>query len=104
QFGLPIRPVVIPPRSWLEATKVFNVLRMLTRDPDPQKRSAVAPTLSDHEMAILKGMEPVWSDSNRNLQTTIEHLYGNHVTLFEESYCDEGVAFNSGPFDGLPTA
>ena len=27
QFGLPIRPVVLPPREWLKTTRVFEILR-----------------------------------------------------------------------------
>ena len=104
QFGLPIRPVVMPPKAWLESTSVFSILRMVTRDPEPQKKGPLAPTLSDHEMAVLKGIEPVWTNSRKNLQATIEHLYRTRIELFDEAYCDEGIAFNSGPFDGLPSA
>jgi leucyl-tRNA synthetase len=104
QFGLPIRPVVMPPREWLEKTSVFGVLQELTKDPEPHKRSPMAPTLSDREMAILKAIEDIWTANNRDSYATIEHLYRQHVFLFEEAYCGEGIAFNSGPFDGLPTA
>jgi leucyl-tRNA synthetase len=103
-FGLPIRPVVLPPRGWLEKTNVFEMARMLTRDPDPSARGPVAETLSDEEMAVLKALEPVWHERDKDLGAAVEHLYRHYVALFDEAFCGEGVAFNSGPYDGLPTA
>ncbi len=104
QFALPIVPVVLPPRRWLEETKVFEIVQMLTRDPAPAKHSQVAPTLSDTEMQVLKALEPIWTGREDDRHQAVEYLYRNHVGLFADAYCDEGTAINSGPFDGLPTA
>src|SRR5947208_4275343 len=50
QFGLPIVPVVLPPRAWLEKTSVHALAQKLTSDPTPGAHGQLAETLSDYEM------------------------------------------------------
>jgi leucyl-tRNA synthetase len=104
QFGLPIRPVVVPPRDWFEQTELFHVVRKLTRDRPRGAAAQQAETLSDREMAILKALEPLWTGRDEDLPVIVQRLYRTHAGLFGEAYCGEGAAFNSGLFDGLPTA
>jgi leucyl-tRNA synthetase len=108
EFDLPIRPVVMPPRSWLKTTRVYETLERIKAEDDPtinmvRNPQANVPTLdqSDYYVAslALRLWEPLGKDPNR----IAEQLYRNKVEIFE-CFADEGVAMNSGPFDGLPTA
>ena len=40
----------------------------------------------------------------RDPDMVTELLYRNHPSLFNECFTDDGIAINSGPFDGLHTA
>jgi leucyl-tRNA synthetase len=53
---------------------------------------------------VLKALEPIWSEQKKDLLAAVEHLYREHVTLFSEAFVGEGLAFNSGPYNGTPTA
>jgi leucyl-tRNA synthetase len=102
-FMLPIVPVVLPPRKWLTDSPMYELAEKLTSDPIPGGPRTYADTLSDYEMEVLKGLEPIWSEQKRDLPAVVETLYRQHADLFPEAFCDEGIAFNSGAFDGLPT-
>jgi leucyl-tRNA synthetase len=104
QFDLPIVPVVLPPRSWLQQTGVYALAQKLTSDPTPGGHGQLAQTLSDYEMSVLKALEPVWTEHKKDLAAAVEHLYRAHVKLFPEAFVGDGVAFNSGHNDGLATA
>jgi leucyl-tRNA synthetase len=73
QFQLPIVPVVLPPRSWLEGTSVFRAMSVLGES------AAKSP------------------------YREIEDHYRNQVEKFQEVFTGDGTAINSGPFDGLDT-
>ncbi len=111
QFRLPIRPVVLPPAAWLMQTEVYKVLSKLENKdgmsavagsltrPDPR-----AETLSQFDVEVLGRALKIWKNEGSDpLKVTIS-FYKNHTHLFAECYVAEGIAFNSGSFDGMPTA
>jgi leucyl-tRNA synthetase len=99
QFKLRIVPVVLPPRSWLEKCSVYALAERLTREAGRREE-----TLSNYEMSVLQALEPLWNEQKKDLLAAVEQLYRDHVELFTEAYVGEGVAFNSGAYDGTPTA
>ncbi len=112
QFKLPIRPVLVPPRDWLEGTKVFEFLQEQFEEKKPAK-SAVNPvsgddslpaTLSLKEMTILKKGMSLWKRHRPDLGKVLEQLYLNHLEHFSQAFTGDGTAVNSGRFDGLSTA
>ncbi len=106
QYRLPIRPVVMPPKSWLEKTKVHQTLSKLNGDEFlSYKAKEISPdTLTNSEMKVLTKTMPIWDQAGRSLLRVTEHLYRFHVEMFEDCFSDEGIAINSGTFNGRPTA
>ena len=96
QFQLPIRPVVLPPQSWLEGTNVYHVLADGNGGSDS--------TLPPADRAILNQARDLCKESGREPIKVIEELYRKHIELFSEVFTGEGKAFNSGAFDGLETS
>ena len=108
-FNLPIRPVVLPPKSWIEQTDVFKILHRFCTDPvageafsgrpDPQ-----ATTLSQEEAAVVGRMTPMIMAGKVHPYAMADDIYRHSIKLFAQCYAGEGVAFNSGSFNGLTTA
>jgi leucyl-tRNA synthetase len=113
QFGLPIRPVVEPSQEWLCATEVFKCLQGMESGQDetfqvgteqPPTQSETVDTLPAHELILIRTLSSEAMKGNHDLQKIIRVVYHKHPDLFAEAFTGEGVAFNSDPFDGLPTA
>jgi leucyl-tRNA synthetase len=106
QYRLPIRPVVMPPKAWLEKTKIHQTLAKLNGEAfltyTTKERSP--DTLTNSEMTVLSKTMPIWEQSGQNLMRVTEHLYRFHVEMFSDCFSDEGIAINSGTFNGRPTA
>jgi leucyl-tRNA synthetase len=96
QFGLPIRPVVLPPESWLASTHAYRVLGSMDTG-----RSA--PTLPPAEAAILDQACVVGERFGGDPMKVVDYLYRNQVELFAEVFTGDGTAINSGSFNGLDT-
>jgi leucyl-tRNA synthetase len=110
QFGLPIRPVVLPPAGWFKTSKVQEVLEKMWSGADPRFNAAHlvnpkpgSPTLSQFEVAVIGFASRLIDRLGKNPAKVAEHIYRQRVELFE-CFTDDGTAINSGPFDGLPTA
>ncbi len=110
EFRLPIRPVVAPPQPWLEKTKVHGILQKMWAGADPRFNTAHlqepkpgTATLSQFEVAVIGFASRLIDKLGKNPAKVTEHIYRQRVELFE-CFADEGVAVNSGPFDGLSTA
>ncbi|MBM3992593.1 MAG: leucine--tRNA ligase [Planctomycetes bacterium] len=108
-YNLPIRPVVLPPKDWLEATKVFKVLQRFFKDPHYSAGMALikdpkVSTLSQDEAALLGRMTSLLVRGFDNPLTMTEEIYRSWITTFAECFSDEGTAINSGSFTGQPTA
>lgn len=108
-FKLPIRPVVMPPKEWLETTDAFKVLLKLCGDPrfaSVQEGSTAAQaveTLYQMEAAVLGKITPLVVTGQKDPQKLVEHLYRFAIELFTECFSGEGTAINSGSFNGLTT-
>lgn len=108
-FRLPIKPVVLPPHAWFEATRAFSIVRKLSGDPRvkewrPGHPNAGAETLVKHEADILKKILPMLQADNADPVKIVESLYRYSHELVPECYADEGIAINSASFNGLSTA
>jgi leucyl-tRNA synthetase len=111
EFGLPIRPVVMPPSDWLQHTEVFRLLSKLCASDDPRARAVElvkpdpdAETLTQFEVEVLIRAARACEVEGNDALKVAEHFYRQHTGLFSECYASEGIAFQSGSFDGLPTA
>ena len=112
QFELPIRPVVMPPAAWLKECKVYQMAEenLPSMDPrfevGPAKTTAgsLPPTLSMDEMGLLQRVVTLWDQAGRNLLQVIALAYRSHAGLFPEAFTADGIAINSGSFNGLSTA
>ncbi|MCI0377779.1 MAG: leucine--tRNA ligase, partial [Gemmataceae bacterium] len=111
QFQLPIRAVVMPPAEWLAKTKVYSVVQKMLAGSDPlysQKHmdapSPGAATLSQFEVQVIRRAGRFVSAQPRDPQKYAEQVYRDAVELFEECFVGEGVAINSGTFNGQTTA
>jgi leucyl-tRNA synthetase len=108
EFDLPIRPVVMPPRSWLKTTRVYQTLERIKAEDDPtidvlRNPQANVPTLDQADYYVASLALRLWEPLGKDPARIAEQLYRNKVEIFE-CFADEGMAINSGPFDGLPTA
>jgi leucyl-tRNA synthetase len=110
QYKLPIRPVVLPPAEWLQGTDVYKACHDMEKDLDPtyevgqgKADQPSGPTLSPRLAKVLRLAMDVWNDKHNDPLQITEQLYRKHPELFGESFTGNGRAFNSGPFDGLPT-
>ncbi len=108
-FKLPIRPVVLPPREWFEKTEVFKTIVSMGVDsrfkaPLEGKSDHLAETLHKFEADIVEKVAQTWQTQGADAHKIIDNLYRQSIELFEECYCDEGTAINSGPFNGQTTA
>jgi leucyl-tRNA synthetase len=116
EFRLPIRPVVRPPLEWLRNTKVYCTLSRINIDREetlevgqPRKDrlaevEAVLPaTLPPGEAAIVRSAILAWGRAGGDPDKVVEVLYKETPECFEESFTGDGVAMNSGTFDGLAT-
>ncbi|MCI0640345.1 MAG: leucine--tRNA ligase [Gemmataceae bacterium] len=111
QFRLPIRPVVMPPAAWLAKTKVFGVVHKMLSGSDPlysQKHmdapSPGAATLSQFEVQVIRRAGRFVSAQPRDPHKYAEQVYRDAVELFDECFVGDGVAMNSGSFNGQTTA
>lgn len=101
QFHLPIRPVVMPPAEWFNECKVWSILDdNLVERAGSERQPA---TLTMKEMHLLTAAEGVWEQSRCNVSTAITLLYAQHADLFPEAFTGNGIAINSGAFNGLAT-
>jgi leucyl-tRNA synthetase len=97
QFRLPIRPVVLPPESWLASTHVHRVLGSTDTGDS-------APTLPPADAAIWSQARGIWERFGSDPMKVVDYLYRNHVELFAEVFIGDGTAMNSGTFNDLDTA
>lgn len=109
RFKLPIRPVVLPTKRWLEESKVFKILKKMGVDPrftadKLSQPESNAETLNRLEVEVLSKSVRYWDLSGQDVYKVIEYLYRNHAETFPECFADEGIVINSGEFDGLTTA
>lgn len=111
EYNLPIRAVVIPPVEWLRCTRVYKNLQDMERKNAPRTAaddSVIAheppPTLSPSCGAIIRrGAIQMLEQHGGDVDQAVAELYRTHANVFDEVYTCDGIAFNSGPFDGLPT-
>jgi leucyl-tRNA synthetase len=108
-FNLPIRPVVMPPNAWFEQTPVFKTLCKMGIDPRFTITSILQPdqgaeTLHKYELDIVKKASKIWDDMGHDSHRLAEFLYQHSIDLFEDCFCGEGIAFQSGSFNGKSTA
>jgi len=108
-FKLPIRPVVLPPRSWLEASNVCQTLARLAHDSRFTPESLLtndpkADTIPHIDAEILKRASRMWDEAGNDISQLTELLYRFSIELFGQCYADEGTAINSGSFNGQTTA
>ena len=106
-FRLPIRPVVMPPKAWLEATTPFKILLKFCNDPRLAAIQAGDPraeTLFQDEAAVLDRVTPLIAAGNKSPDTLVEYLYRHSAPIFGECFSGDGTAINSGTFNGQPTA
>ena len=103
-FKLPIRPVVLPPRAWLEETKTYELVCKLCGNPTIGHPNPAGVTLHTDEAAVLKKVMPLLTATDPDPLKMIDYLYRHAIELFEECFADEGTAINSGSFNGETTA
>ncbi|MFO0967877.1 MAG: class I tRNA ligase family protein [Gemmataceae bacterium] len=110
QFKLPVQPVVKPPQDWLKKTTVFGVVHRMTTGKDQRyseqhlaRPITGAETLSQQEVTIVGRATRIARSVGMDALKITEQLYLQHVDLFDECFVDDGVAINSGAFDGLAT-
>jgi leucyl-tRNA synthetase len=102
-FDLPIRPVVLPPREWLAESDAANILSRLMSQGAVDMPSPDASTMSLVEANVLNMSLHYQKRFGGDQIGMIEQFYRERVELFD-CYSDDGVAINSGEFDGTPTA
>jgi leucyl-tRNA synthetase len=100
---LPIRPVVLPSRAWLKDSMAFRILVKLVTQGSMETPSPDATTLSQVEASILNQTLSYRKRFGGDQLGMVEQLYRDRVDLFD-CFADEGLAINSGVFDGAPTA
>jgi len=115
QFHLPIRPVVRPPDDWFRATSVYRNLEHLDKEQEQEDLlEGVAPpgsapgdvlpqTLSQRTTKVIGKASRVWERMGKDPLKVTAWLYLENADAFDAVFVDEGVAFNSGEFDGLTT-
>ncbi len=108
RFKLPIRPVVLPTKRWFEESRVLAVLKKMGVDPRFTENKLTQPesnaeTLNRLEVEVLSKSVRYWDAFGHDVYKVIEQLYRHHVEIFPECFADEGIAINSGSFDGLTT-
>ncbi|MBY0525629.1 MAG: class I tRNA ligase family protein [Gemmataceae bacterium] len=113
QFHLAIRTVVMPPTKWLEETSVFAACKNLDKEPGGSLEGVAPPaagssfeqpqTMSERTIRLLGKASRVWEKFHHDPLRVTEFLYRESADQFDEVYTDDGIAFNSGSFDGLPT-
>jgi leucyl-tRNA synthetase len=110
QFRLPIKPVVRPTPEWLRATTMYRYLKSQVQPPQEaaEAESSVVPlepppTLSPSTARDLSRTRQVVTRHAGDLQKAAEELYETQTQMFDEVFTDDGVAFNSGEFNGLKT-
>jgi leucyl-tRNA synthetase len=102
QKQLPIKAVVQPPKEWLTKTSAAATLHQMNADPNDA--TEMPRTLSQEELTLMKHAARVWEKFDRDPIVAADHFYKENAGLFAEVFDGEGVAVNSGEFDGLPTA
>jgi len=102
QYHLPIRPVVMPPAEWLRATTLCKEVTLhLNRTTDVGE---TPPTLPPSAGSWLGKASRAWASCNGDPARVMELLYKENISAFDEVFSDDGIAINSGTFDGLATA
>ncbi len=107
-FKLPVRQVVLPPREWFDRSEVCKTLRKIGVDPRFMIASILKPdqkaeTLETIEAAVLAKAAQMWNAMGKDVVKLAEFMYRHSIELFTECYADEGIAINSGSFNGLTT-
>jgi leucyl-tRNA synthetase len=100
QFTLPIRTVVSPPADWLKTTTLYRNLEKA----NSAQGSDLPETLSAATATLIRRYLPAWQKAGQDPLKCAKQLYLQHPEAFDEVFVDEGIAVNSGSFDGLPTA
>jgi leucyl-tRNA synthetase len=107
QFNLPIRAVVLPPSSWPASRKIRDMLAEHPEGLDTRVEKSSDPgaaTLTMQELNLLMKASAAWEAAGKNLDKVVELVYRGHPELFPEAFTGDGVAINSGSFNGLSTA
>jgi leucyl-tRNA synthetase len=114
QFHLPIRPVVKPTDDWFRATAAYRAVQNLGKDqaeiqegartPTGPTTEELPPTLSRRTTKIIGKASRAWEQMGRDPLKVTTWLYKDNADSFDEVFIDDGIAFNSGEFDGLTTA
>ncbi|MBI3412242.1 MAG: leucine--tRNA ligase [Planctomycetes bacterium] len=99
QYRLPIRPVVLPPADWLAKSRVCEIVQKVGDGTYPGNE-----TLAEFEATVVSQAARVWTQAGGDRVRITERLYRMHCELFADCFVEEGIAFNSGSFDGLTTA
>ncbi|HEV2946840.1 MAG TPA: class I tRNA ligase family protein, partial [Gemmataceae bacterium] len=112
QFKIPVRVVVQPPESWLQTTNVFKVVQEMGRaldvgfqegqDASPEAQPAES-TLSIQGTLITSRASRVWERFFGDPFRITESIYQAEPQLFDEAFVGEGLAVNSGEYNGLPS-
>jgi leucyl-tRNA synthetase len=108
-FHLPIRPVVVPSREWIQKTAVYRTLTKIGQEPrfgvgNVQTTDQQAETLYGHELEVVSKASPLWDEMGQDPVKLGIYLYRHSNELFRTCFDGEGVAFNSGSFNGMSTA
>jgi leucyl-tRNA synthetase len=102
-YELSVRPVVLPPPEWLRTTLAFSILQRLEAQGGLAPPSASATTMSLNEADVLSKSLAYGNRFGDDLEALVEQLYRDRIELFE-CFSDDGIAINSGAFDGMATA
>ncbi len=103
-YRLAVRPVVLPPREWLKATRVWKVLDKMSQQGN--MTATPLPNVSTISMAEANILNKSLAYGNRfgdDLLALAEQMYRDQIALFE-CFSGEGVAMNCGEFTGSSTA
>ncbi len=109
-FQIPIRPVVMPPHAWFEQTDMYRTVKSVLGEPASValagRHSGIMGmrTLTQMEANVLARVLPIASRDGSDIKKVMDHLYRHYVEMFKECFSGEGVAMNSGSFNGQTTA
>jgi leucyl-tRNA synthetase len=100
EFMLPIRAVVKPPQEWLHKTSVFaNLAHLESGGKDVEMPVTLPPRAS----TLIRKVSRMIAEG-LNTSQIVERFYLEDPAAFDEVFIGDGIAVNSGEFNGLPTA
>ncbi len=109
QFDLPIRAVVRPPESWVEEQIVANRIdvehaRRRGREQAAEILMRSATSAATMMSATYRDTRPLIDGDSSWIDQVAMPAHAEDPGLFVDAYTGDGLAINSGRFDGLPTA